>query len=517
MALLSKTSLVLIIFLSSGFLSVAICLYGFFYEKNSITLNKVMINNEHLESGKRHIKMIQFSDMHFKRNGAREKKVRKMINEQNPDIIFFTGDFFDSKKDMNDPIIFNKAIEYLGSLSFNDYFFFVLGEDESVHSDYLKKELADINIIVLDNELMSIAFDSALVNIVGITNETKNFDTYHKIANSKRSNLDRFNELIKHSELKQYQNYKYYLAGQYTLMWENYEITAEVEIPSEYDMFGLSFYSQLPLNINKSYFLELNPDTRTLCLKSFGQSDFKGKTCSDEIISSLKCYQMKINVRNASGFTNIKAKFWDSNEKEPDQWQIECRDLDENRSTRGTVGFSHFNGDLYDGIKDLQVRILGYENNSNMLNEGVKEIPYDLSRSGLIKEEWLGVREIRAVLKNRKKTGQPYLFEKRFVRMLKGESLHGFNIVLTHIPENISVLENNGMDLVLTGHTHGGQINIPFIDRCIHESYKGQLLKSGLMTFNGTQLYINRGIGTSIIPVRINCKPEVTLFELSNN
>jgi len=495
----------------------AICLYGFFYERNSITLNKVMINSNHLSPGKRHIKMIQFSDMHFKSIGFREKKSRKMINEQKPDIIFFTGDFFDSKEDIDNPVIFNKAIEYLSSLSFNDYFFFVLGEDESVHGDYLKKELADINIIVLDNELKTIAFDSARVNIVGVTNETKNFDTYHKIANSERSNLDRFDELIKQSELKQYPNYKYYIAGQYTLMWENYEISAEVEIPSQYDMFGLAFYSQLPLNINKSYFLELNPDTRTFCLKSFGQSDFKGKTCSDEIVSSLKCYQMKINVKNGSGFTSVKAKVWDTNKKEPDQWQIECRDFDENKSTRGTIGTSQLKGDLYDGFRNLQVQILDYENNSNMLKEGVKEIPYDLSHNGLIREEWLDLREIRAVLKNRKKTGQPYLFEKRFARMLNGKSLRGFNIVLTHIPENISVLENNGMDLVLAGHTHGGQINIPFTDRWFHESHKGKLLKSGLMSFNGTQLYINRGIGTSLVPIRINCKPEVTLFELSNN
>ncbi len=88
-------------------------------------------------------------------------------------------------------------------------------------------------------------------------------------------------------------------------------------------------------------------------------------------------------------------------------------------------------------------------------------------------------------------------------------------ILLAHAPEIIYRAVKKEIDLVLVGHTHGGQVNIPFIGRLIQPlSEYGRKYMSGLFEINSTFLYVNRGVGTSVIPVRFNCPPEIALIEL---
>lgn len=73
---------------------------------------------------------------------------------------------------------------------------------------------------------------------------------------------------------------------------------------------------------------------------------------------------------------------------------------------------------------------------------------------------------------------------------------------------------NKRIDLILAGHTHGGQVVYPFIGPVKLKECFGHRLVSGLYRFDDTQLYINRGIGVSTFPYRINCPPEITLITL---
>ena len=116
---------------------------------------------------------------------------------------------------------------------------------------------------------------------------------------------------------------------------------------------------------------------------------------------------------------------------------------------------------------------------------------------------------------NKQKTGELFLLEKKLKEIVGKHVLNGFTILLSHWPEIIKVVKNKDINLVLSGDTHGGQIDLPLIDKYIYDSYDGKLLKRGLKYFFGTYLYINRGIGTSIVPVRLNCRPEITLLTLN--
>jgi predicted MPP superfamily phosphohydrolase len=69
------------------------------------------------------------------------------------------------------------------------------------------------------------------------------------------------------------------------------------------------------------------------------------------------------------------------------------------------------------------------------------------------------------------------------------------------------------VDLILAGHTHGGQVRIPGL-RPLALPPQGKLYPEGHFVVGTSQLYVNRGIGTVGVPFRLNCRPEITEFTL---
>lgn len=86
-------------------------------------------------------------------------------------------------------------------------------------------------------------------------------------------------------------------------------------------------------------------------------------------------------------------------------------------------------------------------------------------------------------------------------------------ILLGHEPDFADVVAKHGVDLMLSGHTHGGQIRIPFM-RPHFLPELGDKYVEGLFAIDQMQLYVNRGIGTVGVPLRFRCRPELTLITL---
>lgn len=90
-----------------------------------------------------------------------------------------------------------------------------------------------------------------------------------------------------------------------------------------------------------------------------------------------------------------------------------------------------------------------------------------------------------------------------------------FRLVLAHSTDCLDGVAINGADLLLTGHTHGGQIRLPGLQPLITNTYLGDHgIYEGYHVINGVPLYINRGLGESIIPLRFNVPPEIAFFTL---
>ena len=94
---------------------------------------------------------------------------------------------------------------------------------------------------------------------------------------------------------------------------------------------------------------------------------------------------------------------------------------------------------------------------------------------------------------------------------------NNFKILLSHRPELFEVYTESKVDLVLSGHAHGGQFRLPFVGGLVAPN-QGLFPKydAGLYTEENTNMIVSRGIGNSILPFRFNNRPEVILIELQS-
>ena len=113
-----------------------------------------------------------------------------------------------------------------------------------------------------------------------------------------------------------------------------------------------------------------------------------------------------------------------------------------------------------------------------------------------------------------------YLFgDSEMVMNTKLEDLHtgndGFTLLLSHRPELFDTYVDQDVDLVLSGHAHGGQFRLPFIGGLVAPN-QGLFPEydAGIYTEGNTNMLVSRGVGNSILPFRINNRPEVILIEL---
>ncbi len=142
----------------------------------------------------------------------------------------------------------------------------------------------------------------------------------------------------------------------------------------------------------------------------------------------------------------------------------------DNKVAKLTIGASEIN---LLGIADPQMAYVDYSLNSEIVNTELKSIKYDNNK---------------------------------------------YSILLSHRPELFNNYVENGIDLVLAGHAHGGQIRIPFIGGLVAPN-QGLFPKytSGLFERDKTTMIVSRGIGNSILPYRINNRPNLVSITLRNS
>ena len=144
--------------------------------------------------------------------------------------------------------------------------------------------------------------------------------------------------------------------------------------------------------------------------------------------------------------------------------------------------------DLLSYLKNLNITFL--DNNSIHLDENINLI---------------GLKDINGVGYNNFKTS---------LHKLKDENK--FNLLLSHRPELFDLYQEENIDLVLTGHAHGGQWRIPFTNKGIYAPSQGffPTLIEGIHTKNNTTMIISRGLGNSSFPLRLFNQPELVVINL---
>lgn len=101
-------------------------------------------------------------------------------------------------------------------------------------------------------------------------------------------------------------------------------------------------------------------------------------------------------------------------------------------------------------------------------------------------------------------------------KALKETPENAFRILLSHNPDVNEDIENSGkrIDFIISGHTHGGQIVLPFLGAPYLPSPFGQKYRAGLVRDGNRQTWVSRGLGLFFVPIRLNCPPDVSLLTL---
>lgn len=114
--------------------------------------------------------------------------------------------------------------------------------------------------------------------------------------------------------------------------------------------------------------------------------------------------------------------------------------------------------------------------------------------------------------------GYPSDKDSEYIEQALGELIaedDGYTVVLSHRPELLTSYSKSGVDIVFSGHAHGGQFRIPFVGGLFAPG-QGYFPKytQGVIVEDNTNLVISRGVGNSAFPFRINNRPEIVVVEL---
>lgn len=95
------------------------------------------------------------------------------------------------------------------------------------------------------------------------------------------------------------------------------------------------------------------------------------------------------------------------------------------------------------------------------------------------------------------------------------ENVEGYSILLSHRPELFDTYVSNEVDLIFTGHAHGGQFRLPFVGGLFAPNQGWfPMYDAGIFLEGDTRMVVSRGLGNSAFPFRINNRPELVVAEL---
>ena len=165
--------------------------------------------------------------------------------------------------------------------------------------------------------------------------------------------------------------------------------------------------------------------------------------------------------------------------------------------------------------RNYEGKVFGVYGNHDHRNPKFKNLKNLLNKSGIEILE----NELRKIKKDNEfiyliGVDDPHLGFDNIEKAIEGVENNAPKILLAHSPEVFRKVKDKNIDLVLVGHTHGCQINFTILCNLILPLKYDKKYKRGLFEENSTYLYVNRGVGNTFLPIRINSFPEITLIEL---
>jgi hypothetical protein len=281
------------------------------------------------------------------------------------------------------------------------------------------------------------------------------------------------------------------------LAWSGYDVVCDTLIDGKDTGTGLVVHSRFVLGEDRMYSLARGrgrglPGTFSLWARG---TVLAGDLDTGVAPEPGRWYRMRVRTEVAEEVVRVLARVWRADRPEPREWQARGEDRSRHRVTAGTAGLWTWGGGtvvyrnlrVTKGGEALLTAPLAGRNKPHGFREGARgtRLALALARSPHVPQ------------------GIP-------------------TVVLSHTPAVVLEASRRGMDAVLAGHTHGGQVRLPFLGALTTRDSLGAHYDYGRYHFPSptprglTTLYINAGVGTSVLPVRFWCPPRFAVVELGN-
>jgi predicted MPP superfamily phosphohydrolase len=289
------------------------------------------------------------------------------------------------------------------------------------------------------------------------------------------------------------------------LAWSGYDAVCDLRIDGESTGAGIEVHSRYVAGEDRMIRLRrmgrIDDGTGTFELLVHG-SAFTGGA-ADRLDTGVdprpgRWYRLRLRTRVEPGVVRVAARAWPADQPEPERWQAWAEDRSPERVTAGTVGtWAWGRGTVL--YRDMQVidpsgrQLLGVAAPGRAAG--------DRGWRG-----WRGeARDTRLELALARSPATP-----------PGTP----RLLLSHTPDVVLEASQRGIEAVLAGHTHGGQVRLPGIGALTTRSSLGPYYDYGLFFFAApnqrgiTSLFINAGVGTSLLPLRFFCPPRFAVVDL---
>jgi len=281
------------------------------------------------------------------------------------------------------------------------------------------------------------------------------------------------------------------------LAWSGYEMLCDTWIENADVGAGIAVHSRYVLGEDRMLRLRRvkDEDGRPGSFWLIAQgTTFEGHPDTGVDPQPRRWYRLRLRTVVEPGVVRFFARVWPAGAPEPKRWQAWGEDRSPLRIEAGTVGLGAWGGGdvLYRNVKVTAAdgRVL--------LDE-----PFAGPKSPVGWRQ--GARGTRLALALARSPAVPPSTPR---------------IVLSHVPDAAPEAAHRGIEVVLAGHTHGGQVRLPFVGALTTRSRIGAYYGHGVFPFAApnrpgwTTLFVNQGIGTSLLPLRFWCPPTWAVVEV---
>jgi predicted MPP superfamily phosphohydrolase len=283
------------------------------------------------------------------------------------------------------------------------------------------------------------------------------------------------------------------------LAWSGYEVVCDTLVDNEDVGTGLVVHSRFVLGEDRMYSLTRGRGKSMRGMFSLWSrgTELAGDLETGVIPEPGRWYRMRVRTEVEKGLVRILARVWPADDPEPRDWQARTEDRSRFRIEAGTAGLWTWGGGT------------AVYRNLRVIDHG-GEVLLEAPLAGREKPQGFreGARGTRLALALAR---SPYVPEGTPV------------VVLSHTSGVALEASRRGIEAVLAGHTHGGQVRLPFLGALTTRDSLGAHYDFGRFDFPSptprglTTLYINAGVGTSVLPVRFWCPPRFAVVEMGSD